>query len=396
MLDKVIPIFLLAVILHYILIHRPVTPKDLTLTLDKTQQLNTTGPILNENGTLAEVGWSFRHSKQMNIENAAGPLLGIKALNWLRWKKYDYYAIIGAEEAIQVYIFDAGFQACVFFKHFDFAQKQGRKTATAGLTFGSGAIDFSFPDTHTVNEGYTATLKNDGHEFISLDKGGKRDITFSSPLADYQLQFDLTDMDRDVSYDVIPLSSENKTWFYTEKIYNLPFSAKVKFSGDASFRDVDTENMSAVIDIGRGFFNYHNDFLWFSGGMVNEGNRYAWTLQQGFSQSSSRKSQPDYFFFNNVGTQLHPVSFKVDTLNWNNPIKVFTADDELRESKAPGTLELVMQTMGSMRENSDLKVVQTDITHVYGFVSGWIVDKDGVEHKIEGGNNIFESFYAKF
>ena len=398
MFDKLIQILLISIIVHYVVFKKQETAKNFDLKLTNTTTLNETGNLFHANGTLVEAGWSFRNAKEVNIKDAPGALLGIKPLNFLRYKKYEYYSISTENEIISAYVIDAGLQSLLFFKYYNLHEKQGKVFANSYWTLpGSKKEHVRIPDTPKFDPEFKVEYKNEDWSFTTTDaENGDRTLLVKTALGDLKLNIKSSDFaERDAMIDVLPMQDGNQTWFYNQKWYNFQASAKLRLEGESETRDLG-DQIRVVYDVARGMWNFHNDFVWVSGTLKTETKDYGFTLQRGLSTAASRKSQPDYFFRGKEGTQLHPVLFSFDKLNWNNSMNFKTQDEELLKEEAPGTCNIVFAPVGSQHEEADLKVIRNSIRHVYGYFSGWVVDKNGVKHDVEGATGIFEDFYAKF
>jgi len=348
---------------------------------------------LGSDGKIREAGWDFRNTKEMNIEKANGPILGIAWFNTFRWKQYDYYAYSCDKFVAQVYLVDTGFSNYVFLKYFDFETKEGQRTFDKSWYIFNSQSKALMPATHNTNSSYKADYTHGDIHFESIDSTGNgRKIRFDGNGISLELEFEINKFDGDKMIDVLTMNTDNTTWFYNEKYYNIPSSISLKLPN----KEVVHSGGISVIDIGRGFFNYHNDMLWVSGGLSSKTSKVSFTFQQGFSTSESRRSQPNYFFVGEEGTQLHPVKFRVDLGNFNNDMSFETADRALLESGAPGTCQVQFIPQGDLTEEDNMYVMFLRITHVYGHFSGYCVDKNGARHDLAGSTGTFEQFYAQW
>ena len=396
MFANIIKILLIGIIGHFILFHKQTTPKDLTLPLSDTHELTQTN-LFHENSTLTESGWSFRQGKQINVKHAPGAILGIKSLNRFRYKKYDYYAILAGSEIIQAYVHDFGFQHSIFLKYYNLKQKDGQVTTANYLTIvGGNQGALSIPDTPVFGTDYKARFDFKGHKFSSKDsESGDRKVTVDTPIGQLILNINTPAKDQDSIIEIIPIQEGNQTWLYTHKYVNLQGSAKIQLKTEGGKTRNIGDKITIIQESGRGMFGYHFDSLSVTGGLRTDDKNFGFSLRSGISASPTKKTQFDYFVNGKEGTQLLPVEFKFDKLNWNNSMRFRTGNETLLKAEGPGTCNIVFAPVGNQFETNDFKIAYFGLGHVYGYFSGWIVDKYGVKHDIEGAIGLFESFYGK-
>lgn len=394
MIQKAILIGILAFVAHSVFFHTQETQKNFDLTLEDCNELKKTGPIMNPNGTLVEIGHGINTPKTMNLEVAKGPIIGISALAKLRWKQFDYYGYSTSDFVVQVILSDAGIATSVQVKYFDLKTFEGFQTEEKIFNFFGSHKDILHPKTHSFGpeSSYAASFKTKGTSLTIKDSSSGRKIIFNTKDIEVELAVFSGKWTGEASFDVIPFNEDKTTWMYNEKYFNIASKATITFKG----KTISSDQGNITIDIGRGYFNYHNDWTWTTGALNNNGKQLSFSIQDGVSSAKDKKSHGDFFYNGDKVTILHPVHFKVDKRNFNNSMTFETKNPKLRDEKAPGTCRIVFVGVGTNAVCENFYVIKVDITYVYGFYTGWIVDKDGVEHDIDGATGTTEIFYGKW
>lgn len=392
-------VFLAGCLIHQVFISKLTTPKNLEFKIEDSQQLNSSlKNVINTSGRLQDVGTSLNHTKTINIKGARGPLLGITLLAPLRWKKWDSYTVFHQQFVLQISVIDAGLYQAISYKQFDLSQRTITGSATDKAFTLFGVPPAYIPNSHSLGQDYQSYYKSDLIDFQIQDStNGIRKLTFSNKDTGLvTLNIDNPEQNtQNVLVDIIPLDEDKNAWAYLEKRIDIPATAN--FNKNGQKLSYNAEELQLIIGANRGFFNYHNDVINVLGALKTQnGKRLSWSLSSGLSNSKSRKSTPDFFFVDGVGTQLLPVQFKVDVLNLNNSMEFFTFDENLREKKAPGSMSLVFGGLGNHLNSENYIVSATYQHHAFGYFEGWIVDSEGVEHTISGASGMIELFYAKW
>ncbi|MBN2007580.1 MAG: DUF2804 domain-containing protein, partial [Anaerolineae bacterium] len=82
-------------------------------------ELTQSGPLLNAQGHLAQVGWSRQPLLTCNLENAR--FYALRPLQRFRIKRWDYYAVFTPQRFFSATVADLGYAGNVFVYTLDFA-----------------------------------------------------------------------------------------------------------------------------------------------------------------------------------------------------------------------------------------------------------------------------------
>ncbi len=85
-------------------------------------ELTQPGPLLNNDGRLAQVGWARQPVLDCNLE--ASRFYTIKAFQRFRIKRWDYYAIFTPQRFFSATVADLGYAGNIFVYTLDFQTKE--------------------------------------------------------------------------------------------------------------------------------------------------------------------------------------------------------------------------------------------------------------------------------
>ena len=88
------------------------------------REITQAGPLLNERGSLTQVGWSRFPLLDCNLERAAFYPPPLSALQALRLKRWDYYAVFTPQRFFSATIADLGYAGNLFVYTLDFATRE--------------------------------------------------------------------------------------------------------------------------------------------------------------------------------------------------------------------------------------------------------------------------------
>ena len=88
------------------------------------RELTREGPLLDEKGNLAQVGWSRQPYLACNLERAAFYSWLKRPLQRFRIKRWDYYAVFTPRRFFSATIADLGYAGNIFVYTLDFESRQ--------------------------------------------------------------------------------------------------------------------------------------------------------------------------------------------------------------------------------------------------------------------------------
>ncbi|MBI4789186.1 MAG: DUF2804 family protein, partial [Chloroflexi bacterium] len=91
------------------------------------REITQAGPLLNECGSLTQVGWSRVPRLDCNLERASFYSPPFQVLQFLRLKRWDYYAVFTPRRFFSATIADLGYAGNIFVYTLDFTTNQLRE-----------------------------------------------------------------------------------------------------------------------------------------------------------------------------------------------------------------------------------------------------------------------------
>ncbi|EAR90802.2 transmembrane protein, putative (macronuclear) [Tetrahymena thermophila SB210] len=127
------------------------------ISLDESKYIQKEGKLLNTNGTIIEYGISNQPLKEL-IEEDLRTFLGLKTLNFLRYKKWDQFEAVNQDAYILVDIIDLGYLTYVQVL-VKFFEKQQDEIQSLQITFESLSITGSLKFSKKMNEQQQVAIK---------------------------------------------------------------------------------------------------------------------------------------------------------------------------------------------------------------------------------------------
>ena len=228
----------------------------------RNHEITKVQPLLNEQGNLAEPGWSRKLVQQYDRK-------AIKALPF-RIKEWDYYLIYNDRFAIALTMDDNAYMSMLSASFIDFTVPGETTVSPIGVmpmgkvnlpaSSAAGVSKWSIPDKKHPAD-FTFTVENGVRKLqckMENFKGGKPfvcDIT-------------LSEEPRDSMVIATPFAGAPKAFYYNQKINCLRADGWCQFDGRKYV--FDPSEAMGVLDWGRGVWTYKNTWYWGSGsGWVN-------------------------------------------------------------------------------------------------------------------------------
>ena len=341
-------------------------------------ELTHPGPLLNKDGSLAQVGWARQPVLDCNLE--AARFYALRPFQRFRIKRWDYYAVFTPRRFFSATIADLGYAGNIFVYTMDFETGDLHEEGLV-IPFGKGVIlprNSDEGDSHFEND--KACL-----DFRLLP--GQRQVSFSWPVFNggRGIQADIS-LACPPGYEsmtiVIPIGA--RRFYYNRKINCLPASGTVKY-GDVT-ETLDPRTCLGSLDWGRGVWEYQSYWNWASAsGFLPDGRTVGLNLGCGFGDLS--RAGENALILENRIHKLGQVKFDYVSGDYMQPWK-FT-DDE-------GRLDLVFTPFKDRTARTDLAVITSEVHQMFGRYNGKAVADDGRVIQIKDLIGFAEEHHAKW
>lgn len=316
------------------------------------------GPLLNEDGSLAEAGYAKKLIKTYN--RAA-----IKA-NPLRIKEWDYYLIYDQKRALCLTIADNSYMADASATWIDFT-RPSEITNSVMTAFTYGKLDL--PSSSVVGDVSFHNKKID----ITFDNDGtKRNLCLNYPNFDHgrtlAANIELTDVPQDTMVIMTPYKEDPKAFYYNQKINCMRANGYVTLGTEMySFR----KGTYGSLDWGRGVWTYQNTWYWSSASGEIAGHRFGFNLGYGFGDTTA--ASENMLFYDGIGHKIDRVEFQIPKTidgkdDWLRPW-TFTSNDH--------RFEAVFEPILDRSAFTNALVLKSDQNQVFGRFTGQAVLDDG-------------------
>lgn len=317
--------------------------------------------LLNDDGELREPGWS-RSLVQKYDRNM------IKAPKW-RIKEWDYYLVMSDKFAGAFTISDDGYIGLQSVSFITFGDEPWEHTETVLNAFPMGRIHL--PE----DSGVGPTKYMDSRLKMKFDVGkNKRRIRckFKNFYEGKPFECDIILEQPEGESMVIATPWDKKhAFYYNQKINAMRASGYMKFDG--KIYEFNKETDFGTLDWGRGVWTYDNTWLWGSGNVDIDGNRFGFNIGYGFGNTSA--ATENVIFYNG---KIH----KLDDVEFHIPDNIM---DKWTFTSSDGRFEMDFMPVLDRAACLDYKVIVSDQHQVFGRMSGKAILDDG---KVIEVNNI--------
>jgi hypothetical protein len=329
-------------------------------------EITSAGPLLGPDGRLLEAGFSRRHLLEYNPQNALPGLP--RSLAGLRLKEWDYYGVTGKDHFFSITVSSIGYLGLVFAYLIDFRKRTfiERNIATP---FGRG---ISLPPTSRTGD---IGFDRSGARVSFLKKEGARELSvfwanFHQGM-DLDARLTLSEPPgRDSIVMATPIS--DRRFYYNEKIPAMPSRGVVTL--DKQKIEFDEKDSFAVLDWGRGVWEYSTFWNWSSaGGRLPDGRTLGINIGQGFGDLSA--ASENCFFLNGKMHKLGTVDWKYTSGDWLQPWTFESGD---------GRARLTMTPIVDRPSSVNLLVLRSSVHQVFGRYTGTLVCDDGEVIQVPG------------
>jgi hypothetical protein len=341
-------------------------------------ELTQTGPLLNPDGRLAQVGWSRQPILNCNLE--AAHFYTLRPLQRFRTKRWDYYAVFSQKGFFSATIADLGYAGNLFVYVMDFATGELHEEGLV-IPFGKGIElprDSFEGDSHFKNEKVCMDFCVSASERrISVDwpefhggKGIKADINLK-----FQPGYESMTI-------VIPIGK--KRFYYNRKINCLPAEGTIQY-GDMT-ETLNPLTCSGSLDWGRGVWEYQSYWNWASSsGFLPDGRTVGLNLGSGFGDLT--KAGENALILENRIHKLEVVKFDYNPGDYMRPWKF---------SDTEGRLDLTFTPFKERLAQTNLGIIFSEVHQMFGRYNGKAVADDGEVIQIQDLIGFAEEHHARW
>jgi hypothetical protein len=341
-------------------------------------ELTQSGPLLQPNGQLSQIGWSRHALLDCNLEAARFYVL--RPLQRLRIKRWDYYAVFSPQRFFSATIADLGYAGNLFVYTMDFATGDLHEEGLV-IPFGNG---IQLPRNSATGDSHFADKR------LKLDfslQPGCRHLSVAWP--DFhdgrgmQAEIDLAVLPEYESMNItIPIGT--KRFYYNHKMNCMPASGTIHYGNLTETLDPST--CLGSLDWGRGVWEYRSFWNWASAsGFLPDGRTFGLNLGCGFGDLS--RAGENAIILNNRIHKLEQVKFDYVSGDYMRPWK-FT-DEE-------GRLNLVFTPFKDRLAQTNLGIITSQVHQLFGRFTGTFVTDEGMTIQIKDLIGFAEEHQAKW
>lgn len=346
--------------------------------MQKQIEITQPGNLLDNKGKLTKVGWSRQPLLHTNLEKAN--FYWFKPLQFLRVKRWDYYAIFSPERFFSATVADLGYAGNVFAYTVDFLNKTLHEvTLVLPLSKGieipndstSGSTTYQ---SDTVNMSFNVM---DGNHRLLVDWPG-----FDGEKA---LKMDVTlkeKPDHESMVIVIPIGE--KRFYYNRKTNCMPAEGVVHYGEETIHLSAD--KCLGSLDWGRGVWEYSSFWNWASAsGFLKDGRSIGLNIGEGFGDTSN--ATEDCFVLDG---NIH----KLGKVPYNYSSGDYMKDWIFRDEE--GRIDLTFTPFLDRPAETHLLVIDSVVHQMFGHYNGTLMTEDGEKVIVENLIGFAEEHKARW
>lgn len=320
----------------------------------RNHEVVTRQPLLKEDGSLREPGWSKRLLQKYDRRQIRAPKFRIK--------EWDYYLVLNEDFAGAFTISDDGYIGLQSVSLLNF--KEGwEHTETILNAFPMGKFDLP----STSERGDTVYRDKRLHMEYTVEEGKRRiRCVFDNFYQGKPFWCDITLLQPEMDTMVIatPWKEKKTAFYYNQKINCMPASGKMEFDG--RIYRFNNETDFGTLDWGRGVWTYDNRWYWGSGNTVVNGRPFGFNIGYGFGDTSA--ASENMLFYDGSAHKLDDVTFHIPEGDYMKPWTFSSSDGRFEMDFVP-VLDRAAKTAAV--------IIETDQHQVFGRMSGKAVLDDG-------------------
>ena len=162
-------------------------------------------------------------------------------------------------------------------------------------------------------------------------------------------------------------------FYYNQKIVGFSASGDI-FLGETLLHHFDKGSTQALLDWGRGVWEYESTWLWSAGMFRCKGHRIGFNLGGGFGDTSAATENMVF---------VDGRASKLDQIVFNIPRSGNSGDDFMAQwtiSSSDGRFECKFRPLLNRKACTSIKILLSDQNQVFGFATGYLVTDNGKKY----------------
>jgi hypothetical protein len=341
-------------------------------------ELTKPGPLLDASGKLSQVGWSRQPLLDCNLEQTN--FYRFRQLQFLRVKRWDYYAVFTPQRFFSATIADLGYAGNIFVYTVDFQSGEYYEEGlVVPLSRGihlprnstEGVSEFKGKDVHIRFEVFPERR----HLEVSWPKfnegrGIEAQLNLQCPAHHESMII------------VIPIGKQR--FYYNRKINCLPAKGFLRYGSIQE--QIHSDQSLGSLDWGRGIWEYSSFWNWASAsGFLPDGRTIGLNLGYGFGDTTA--ATENCLILDGRVHKLEFVQFTYDDTNYMNPWNF--SDSEQR-------LELEFKPFTERIARTNLGIIVSEVHQLFGHYSGYVITDNSETLHIHNLVGFAEEHHAKW
>ncbi len=328
--------------------------------------------LLDENGEIAEPGWSRRQLQHYKRQDIKAPKFRIK--------EWDYYLVLSNDFGAAFTISDDGYVGLQSVSFLDFT-KPYEHTETVLNAFPMGKLHLpENSDTgDTIYEDKRLSMK-------FLVTKGSRHILCNFKRFDGEKQFSCDIMLEQPEMDTVVIATpweKRHRFYYNQKINCMRASGWMKYGEDVY--EFNPKNDFGALDWGRGVWTYDNTWYWGSANCDLNGIAFGFNIGYGFGNTEA--ATENVLFYGGKAHKLDDITFEIPEDDYYKPWR-FTSSD--------GRFEMDFKPVLDRAAALNYKLIVSDQHQVFGKMYGVAVLDDGTKIHLDGIMCFAEKVHNKY
>lgn len=341
-------------------------------------EIDKPGILLDSSGKLTQIGWSKYQFLDCNLENLK--FYPLKSIQFLRVKRWDYYATFSPRYFFSATIADLGYAGNVFVYILDYSTndlfEQGmviplgrgirlpRNSTHGKTTFDSDDVSLQF-----LVQADQRHILVDWPGFNS-GRGIKANIIYRCPA------------DHESMTIVIPFSQSR--FYYNRKINCMPAEGAIHYGNDRE--DLNLSTSIGSLDWGRGVWPYSSFWNWASAsGYLSDGRTIGLNLGKGFGDLSH--ATENCFILQGKLHKLDQVEFIYSSNDYTKPWIFKDNHNRLALEFIPFKERIATTNLG---------IIHSEVHQLFGTYTGQLVTDDGKIIHIDSLTGFAEEHFARW